>query len=117
MDAAIISWLSQNPTTVPLALIVSLVVFGIIKGWIVPQGTVKDRIADKDAQIANLTSERDNWRQAAQNGELARQELLNQNKALIEGAETTNRLLESMRNLFERQQGHPGPSQTKEPER
>jgi len=100
-----LNWVFTNPTVVPFAGLVTFGIISIFRGWLVPGPAVRERIADKDSQIILITEERDDWKAAAQSGELARQELVQQNKDLIHGAEATNRLLEAMRALFERQQG------------
>ena len=103
----IMSWAVSNPTVIPFAGIITFGIFGLFRGWVVPGPLVRERIADKDQQIANITQERDDWKAAAQQSELSRQELAAQNKALLDGAETTNRLLDAMRSLFDRQRGLP----------
>lgn len=102
----ILTWVTTNPTAIPFAGLVTFAIIGLFRGWLVPGPVVRDRIADKDSQIANLSQERDDWKATARASEDARHELVQQNKDLIDAGETTNRLLEAMRALFERQQGH-----------
>ena len=80
-----------------LAGLVTLGVLSIIRGWLVPISVHESRIADKDAQIERLTSERDEWRAAFHASEEARAVIKEQNGALIRSAETTTHLLESLR--------------------
>jgi len=101
-----LNWVVTNPTAIPFAGLVTFGIISIFRGWLVPGPAVRERIADKDTQITLITKERDDWKAAAQSGDLARQELVQQNKDLIHGAEATNRLLEAMRALFERQSGY-----------
>lgn len=91
--------------SLPYIGIITFTVFALLRGWVVPGKTVDGRIEDKDKQIESLGKERDDWKEAYQSGDLTRQELLQQNGKLLEAAETTKKLLESMRNLFERQRG------------
>jgi hypothetical protein len=86
---------------VALGAIVTFGVVGLLRGWVVPRAVMADRIADKDAQIALLAKERDDWHGAYDKGELSRQELVRQNSDLIEAGQTTNRLMESLRTNLE----------------
>lgn len=87
---------------VALGAIVTFGVIGLLRGWVVPRSVLVDRMADKDAQIAALAQERDDWKAAHEKSELSRQELSQQNSALIEAGQTTNRLIESLRLNLER---------------
>lgn len=87
---------------IALGGLVTLMVVGLLRGWVVPRSVLVDRMADKDAQIATLAQERDDWKTAYNQGELSRQELVRQNSDLIEAGETTNRLMESLRNNLEK---------------
>lgn len=91
-----------KPDQIGLAAIVTLTVVGLIRGWLVPQSVHTERIADKNQQITALGAERDQWRTAFQKSEEGRSLLTTQNDELIKGAETTNRLMESLRNQIER---------------
>lgn len=104
MDPISAFFVSLNPTLVPLGAIVTLVVVSLIRGWLVPRAIVQERIKDKDAQIEALAKERDDWKTAYMKSEEARGVLSGQNGDLISGAETTNRLMESLRNQIERSQ-------------
>lgn len=105
--STMMTWLLSNPTIIPFAGIITFGIVGLFRGWVIPGPIVTERMADKDQQIANITKERDDWKAAALQSELARQELVAQNRSLLDGAETTNRLLESMRSLFDRMRGLP----------
>lgn len=87
---------------VALGAIVTFMVIGLLRGWVVPRSVLVDRMADKDAQIAVLAKERDDWKSAYNQGELSRQELVRQNSDLIEAGQTTNRLMESLRANLEK---------------
>jgi len=97
-------------TAVPLAGIVTYIIISIIRGFLLPRSYVESRISDKDSQITNLGRERDSWRESSQNSEIARAILVKQNSDLLDGAETTNRLMETMRlhiqNYPNPQKGH-----------
>lgn len=100
-------WLSQllstiDPTQVGLGALVTVMIISILRGWVVPKSVHTDRIKDKDTQILALSGERDDWKFAAEKSAEARAELMKQNSDLIDGADTTNRLLESLRNQIER---------------
>lgn len=90
---------------VGLGAIVTIVIFAILRGWLLPVGIHKDRVADKDKQIEALAKERDDWKLAFQNEAAASAVTRQQNSDLIDGAETTNRLMESLRNQIERGYG------------
>lgn len=102
MDPLIGFFTKLDPTIIPLGAIVTFMVFGLIRGWVVPRQVMEDRIDDKNTQITGLVTERDNWKDAYQVERESRTELDQQNKALIEGAQTTNRLLDEMRIYVER---------------
>lgn len=102
MDPLVAFFSSLDPTVLPLGGIVTFVVIGLIRGWVVPKQVLTDRINDKDGQITALAKERDDWRNAFLKSDEARQELVGQNSELIDGAKTTNRLMESLRNQIER---------------
>lgn len=87
---------------VALGAIVTFMVIGLLRGWVVPRSVLVDRMVDKDAQIALLAKERDDWKSAYDKGELSRQELVRQNSDLIEAGQTTNRLMESLRTNLEK---------------
>lgn len=87
---------------VALGAIVTFMVVSLLRGWVVPRSVLLDRMTDKDAQIAVLAKERDDWKSAYNQGELSRQELVRQNSDLIEAGQTTNRLMESLRTNLEK---------------
>lgn len=87
---------------VALGAIVTFGVIGLLRGWVVPRSVLVDRMADKDAQIADLVQERNDWKAAHEKSELSRQELVAQNSDLIDAGQTTNRLMESLRANLEK---------------
>jgi hypothetical protein len=102
MDSFWTALAQMNPTIIPLGAIVTFMVVGLIRGWVVPRQVMTDRIADKDAQIIGTSTERDSWKDAYFLQDEAKRELIHQNSDLISGGETTTRLMESMRNYIER---------------
>jgi hypothetical protein len=102
MDGFTAFFSSLEPTLIPLGAIVTLVVISLIRGWLVPRSVLQERIADKDRQIEALAKERDDWKAAYHVSVESRLEVVRQNGELIDGAETTNRLIESLRNYIER---------------
>lgn len=102
MDPISAFFASLDPTLLPLGAIVTFVVISLLRGWLVPRRIYIDRISDKDAQIKALVIERDDWKAAAERRDTVTLELTSQNKDLIDGSETTLRLMESLRNQIER---------------
>lgn len=100
MDFATL-FLSLRPDQVALGAIVTIMVLGLLLGWVVPRSVLLARMADKDKEIARLALERDAWQAAYNQVELARQEASRQSAELIKGGETTNRLMESLRSHLE----------------
>ncbi len=99
----ILAWFATlQPDQIGLAALVTLTIVSILRGWIIPRSVLTDRMADKDAQIALLVTERDDWKSAFQKKAEEAAELLRQNSNLIAGADTTNRLIESLRETIER---------------
>lgn len=99
----IIAWTAGLPgDQIALGALVTAMVLSVLLGRVVPKSVMDARMADKDREIANLAKERDDWKTAHDKSEAGRAELKDQNSALIRGAETTNRLMESMRNYMER---------------
>ena len=86
-----------DPSRVSLAALVTFAVFALFKGLIIPRSVHVDRIADKDAVIAGLVVEKDDWKAAYNAKDSEAAELLRQNSDLLNAAETTNRLLEALR--------------------
>lgn len=82
---------------VALGALVTFSVFSLLRGWVVPRSVLEDRVGDKQSQIDALVSERDDWKQAYNQAEQSRLELVRQNSELIEAGQTTNRLMESLR--------------------
>lgn len=102
MDAISAFFTSLDPTLLPLGAIVTFVVISLLRGWLIPRRIYIDRITDKDAQIKSLAAERDDWKAAAERNAAAALDLRGQNRDLIDGSETTLRLMESLRNQIER---------------
>lgn len=94
--------MSLPTNQIALGAIVTFMVVSVLRGWVVPRSVLSDRIADKDRQIADLAKERDDWKHAHAISEQGRAKLKEQNGELISGAQTTNQLMESMRNYLER---------------
>lgn len=105
MDAISTWFLGLDPTLIPLGALVTFMVFGLIRGWVVPRQVHLDRVSDKDDRIKMLSEERNDWKQAFLHSEESRRILLKQNSDLITSAETTNRLMESLRDSVERKDG------------
>jgi cysteinyl-tRNA synthetase len=82
---------------IALGALVTIMVLSILRGWVVPRSVLVDRIGDKDAQIAALVKERDDWKTAYDGADKSRQELVKQNTDLIDAGQATTRLLETMR--------------------
>lgn len=101
MDALTL-FTSLAPDQVALGAIVTFCVLSLIMGWIIPRKIHRERMDDKDKQINNLVTERDSWRSAYQTAESARLVASDQASDLLDGAKTTNHLIESLRNNLER---------------
>lgn len=95
-------FLTLRPDQVALGAIVTFMVIGLLRGWVVPRSVLVDRMDDMKLQNAALAVERDAWKEAYSKGEQARQELVRQNTELIEAGQTTNRLMDSLRNHLEK---------------
>ncbi|TXS39701.1 hypothetical protein [Streptomyces sp. t39] len=76
--------------------LVVIVVLLILTGRLVPRSTVEDVRADRDARLAELTSERDTWRDAHKESEVARQVAQGQVGELLELSRTADHLLRSL---------------------
>lgn len=76
--------LGFRPTDLGAITLVGITVLAILRGYLVPRQTLTDRIADKDARIAELVTERDTWRQAHAVSEEARREAQDQAAELLE---------------------------------
>jgi hypothetical protein len=60
-----LAYLQASPVnTVALGGLVTLMVLSLIRGWVVPRSVLVDRVADKDARIAEVALERDQWKAA-----------------------------------------------------
>lgn len=106
MDAILAVIFSAPTAQVGLGALVTFMVLSLIRGWVVPRSVLVDRIADKQSQIDNLVKERDDWKEAYNKKAEINAELLKQNGALLDGAETTNKLLDALRMRME--WGNPG---------
>lgn len=100
----------NNPATnqVALGAVVTLVIYWVLTGFLVPRRVMEDRIKDKDARIAALEkdvgarqTERDAWHKAHDVSEQGRAVLKEQNGDLIRGQEIANRFMDSARTWFE----------------
>lgn len=99
----ITTWfLALDPTLLPLGALVTLTVVSLIRGWVIPRQVHLDRMQDLLTQIKMLVTERDDWKTAFMTSEKAKADLIKQNSDLVDAAETTNRLIESLRNHIER---------------
>lgn len=78
------------------AAIVSMVVLLILRGHLVPRSTVDDVRADRDARIAELAAERDTWRAAHKESEVARHVAQDQVSELLELSRTADHVLRSL---------------------
>lgn len=93
---------SLDPTIIPLGALVTLMVISLIRGWVIPRQVHLDRMSDMARQIEMLVIERDKWQAAYEEMQKSNTKLLGQNSDLIDATETTNRLIESLRNHIER---------------
>lgn len=83
---------------IAIATLLSFVIFSIIRGWLIPRAVLIDRIADKNSQIENLAIERTNLTEANKTKDGVIHTQAQQISTLIEGLETTNHLLDVLRN-------------------
>ena len=102
MDPIVAFFQALPGDQIALGALVTFMVFSLLRGWVVPRSVLVDRMADKDAQIAALVKERDDWHTAHDVSEAGRAELKTQNGELIRSAEISNRFMESARAWFER---------------
>lgn len=93
---------NADPSSIGLGTLVTMMIISILRGWVVPRSVHIDRIADKDTQLASLLKEKDSWRDSSLKKDEVIVELTSQVHDLIDGADTTNRLMESLRNQIER---------------
>lgn len=97
------SWLDNvDPNQIGLGGLVTVMIVSILRGWVVPRSVHMDRMSDKDGQITALSKERDDWKEAFQKSEETKTELTHQNSDLISGADTTTRLMDSLRAQIDR---------------
>lgn len=102
MDPVLALFATLDPMLIPLGAIVTFMVIGLIRGWVVPRQVHTDRIADKDKYNEELAKERDDWKEAYNKENTAHRETQDQNKLLLKEGETTVRLLEEMRQAYAR---------------
>lgn len=82
---------------VGFATLLSLAIWSIITGRLVPRSTVDDIRADRDSQLASKEAEKQEWREAYLLTDAALGELVAQNQKLLESAETSNHLLKAIK--------------------
>jgi len=87
---------------VALGAIVTFGVVSILRGWIVPKQVVTDLIARFNAQIASLIEERNNLREANAALTEANRILLDNQTKLVNSGDTTNRLIDTLRENSDR---------------
>lgn len=102
MDPVVAFFQTLPTDQIALGALVTIMVISILRGWVVPRSVLIDRMADKDARIAALEKERDDWHTAHDVSEAGRAELKSQNGDLIRSAEIPNRFMESAREWFDR---------------
>jgi hypothetical protein len=85
--------------------ILSVFIYAILAGRLVPRSAVDDVRADRDARLAEIRRESDDWRSAWQASQETNKVLADQNKELLELSRTTHQLIKAL----------PGPAVTKEP--
>ncbi|WNN95018.1 hypothetical protein SEA_MAGRITTE_41 [Microbacterium phage Magritte] len=103
MDPILAFFQSLPTDQIALGALVTFMVISLLRGWVVPRSVLIDRMADKDAQIAALVKERDDWHTAHDVSEAGRSELKTQNGELLKSADISNRFMETMRNRFDRE--------------
>ncbi|MDT0477414.1 hypothetical protein RM863_35360 [Streptomyces sp. DSM 41014] len=86
--AATAELLGFAPVEIGAGALVAVIVLMILRGQLVPRRQVDDLLAVKDAQISELTTERDTWRQAHGVSEEARRESQDQSGELLELSRT-----------------------------
>jgi hypothetical protein len=77
--------------------LVALAVRSILKGSLITRTVHLDRMADKDAQIARLERERNDWKAAQMAGAAAVQELTSQQNEALEAGRTAIAVLEAIK--------------------
>jgi hypothetical protein len=76
--------------------LLSAFVYAILTGRIVPRSTVNDVRADRDARLAEVRRESDDWRSAWQASQETNKVLADQNKELLELSRTTHQLIKAL---------------------
>lgn len=84
--------------------ILSVFIYAILSGRLVPRSAVDDVRADRDARLAEVRRESDDWRSAWQASQETNKVLADQNKELLELSRTTHQLIKAL----------PGPPAAKE---
>lgn len=76
--------------------LVAVIVLLILRGRLVPRSVLDDVRADRDARLAELSAERDTWREAHKVSEEARHVAQDQVGELLELSRTADHLLRSL---------------------
>lgn len=79
----------------PSALLAG-VIGSILWGKLVPARVMNERVADRDAQIARLVIERDDWKASFHTVQKSLQVSVHQVDELLEGARVSQRIAESL---------------------
>jgi hypothetical protein len=77
--------------------VLTLVVLFILLGKLVPRSVLEDVRKDRDARVAEVIAERDTWRKAHQESEVARIKAQDQVGELLELSRTADHVLRSLR--------------------
>lgn len=79
-----------------LGTIVVLVIFSIIKGWLIPKNSVDARMADKNAELEHVIDERNIWRTTAQTKDVTINTLAAQLSESLESAKISTAITEAL---------------------
>ncbi|MFJ3043591.1 hypothetical protein [Streptomyces tendae] len=77
--------------------IVTLIVLLILRGSLVSRAVLEDVRKDRDARVAELVDERNTWREAHRESEVARIQAQNQVGELLELAKVADHVLRAIR--------------------
>lgn len=80
----------------------TLVVWAIVTGRLLPRRTVEEILKDRDSRIATEQARGDEWRRAAEAQDARNDVLARQVEHLLEATRTTNTLIEGQRQASER---------------
>lgn len=75
------------------SFLVAAFIYALLRGFLVPRSAVDDVRADRDARLAEVRRESDDWRTAWTDSQETNRILADQVKELIELARTTNQLI------------------------